>query len=211
MNPMHIKPTNLHYEPAWSYDSACVLFNFCIQLVCFSFLSSCKPNELPPFGINANEWTAFQPMKQCCDTEPMWHFDPIINKTPRLSPWDYLLWLVCFNSSPPPPTKERCKNALLARTPPSCLTPVNSKSTLPATTSTDVSSNLSTPPHRSWFCLPIPLGGRCVRKMTSNPSCGRGFAYVTIPDGLSAFRERIVLFLMILDFQITMTFNLLMW
>ena len=124
MNPMHIKPTNLHYEPAWSYNSVCVLFNFCIQIVCFSFLSSCKPNELPPFGINANEWTAFQPMKQCCDTKPMWHFDPMINKTPRLSPWDYLLWLVCFNSSPPPPTKERCKNALLARTPPSCLTPL---------------------------------------------------------------------------------------
>ena len=124
MNPMHIKPTNLHYEPTWSYDTACVLFNFCIQLVCFSFLSSCKPNELPPFGINANEWTAFQPMKQCCDTEPMWYSNPMINKTPRLSPWDYLLWLVCFNSSPPPPTKERCKNALLARTPPSCLTPL---------------------------------------------------------------------------------------
>lgn len=124
MNPMHIKPTNLHYEPAWSYDTACVLFNFGIQLVCFSFLSSCKPNELPPFGINANEWTAFQPMKQCCDTEPTWHSNPMINNAPTLSTWDYLLWLVCFNSSPPPPTKERCKNALLARTPPSCLTPL---------------------------------------------------------------------------------------
>ncbi len=46
------------------------------------------------------------------------------NNAPRPSPQDYLLWLVRFNSIPPPPTMERCKNALLASTPPGCLTPL---------------------------------------------------------------------------------------